>query len=355
VKLRLWRLLLHRCLLLVAASTMLAPTAAAQAPITCPVSEFANLWACIQPGQKIEVRTLDHKKKTGTLKAVDGSHLALRLSRVLHRETIQLTAAEIDTIWVSRGIGRAASTAVGAVGGFSFGLLISGQMSEEPDAATTALVAATVGGGVLGWLSETEELVIAFTSDPKRLSRAPHYAAEAPPVPSSLPALVARDFAASGVRRGDDVRVALADGSRLRGEVMALDDDALLLDTAEHRVTQVRQADVDAIWRKVHQPPSLTKGAVAGAVVGAILMGMVSLYQVASDVPPDSPDHLSVGDEVAFIGFTTGIGMLATRFMGHREQLIMVRPLATPGVTRPTGVVVQWTLYARGAAPGVGR
>lgn len=324
---------------------ILLPAAAAAQPIICPVSTFADLPACIHPGQVIQVRTTGHKKSTGKVKSLGENHLELRGTGFWHRGTLRLNASEIDTIHASRAMSRTEGAVTGAMVGLGMGLgFATGASKDETAEAVALIVIPTAAFGVLGYWAPDEQFVLAFTRDQRKQDRAPRYAGERPPPEPPI----ARDFAGASIKTADDLRISLADGSHVRGRVIAMDDRVVVLDTGGHRVAEIDEKDVNAMWRRSHHPPSLKKAAVVSALVGAGLMAMAYASQGASDEPIAPEDRLTAGDGVLFVGFSAGVGMAVSRFMGHQERAVMVRPVSTPGVSRPTGAVVQWTVSLPG-------
>jgi hypothetical protein len=338
---RRWTVTVRR--LLAGGALALLPLAAtAQSRIRCPVGEFAEVAACIHPGQVVRVRTTTDQEKTGKLTSLDETHVQIRVVSFWHRETVRFDATEIDTISASSAISRADGALIGALIGAGIGA-IAATADDDAGQAAAAVAVSSVSFATAGWALPKEEFTVVFTRDRRTAARLPHDTVE----PASGSSSVARDLEGARLHRGDDLRVRLADGSQLRGRIVRVDDRVLIVDTGGGRVREIPQEAITAVWCRTHEPPSLSKGAAAGATLGSLAIGLVLLEQAMSGEPADAPDHVTASDALVFVGFSAGVGMLATRFMGHHERAVMVRPVLSPGTTRPTGVVVQWTLRPR--------
>lgn len=306
----------------------------------CRVASIYELSHCVEIGEKVRVTPLraNAKPVEGAFRGFSDGSLVLEVGR----SQFQLFRHEaVGKVEVFRAAGRLRRALTGAALWGSF-LAISGPW-DGPEPGRRALVALGAGSvvGVLLGLADispglTSRTVVVMTRDDVSTT------VPVPPVTPS--AAFAADVAhlAGLVQPGDRLRVRQFDGPVVEGGFVGTTDGDLVVFSG-NTARRIPGPSIASVTRRTLQRPSLLKGALVGALIGTALSGLIVLDERGK--PDAQADRLTVAEHISGVGFSAVLGAVVTRFMGRKDELLMVQPSSGTGGLVPAssrGFRVAW-------------
>lgn len=304
-------------------------------PGACVVSSIYDLPQCVRIGEKIRVRLNgdDGPEVDGVFLGYADEHLVVEADRQFRY------ISDADVAEIFRLPSRAQRARRGALGGLGWGLLCIGPLDAGVSGGEIASRVATcsVGSAILLGLSGYAGVSFGLTPTVV-MTRDPAIATRPPTTPSAPAQLTfAPDLAQLSQRLSldDQVRVRLLGGTLVTGAYAGIDDGALLVRRGD-RLERLQDGQVMVVTRRTWRHPSALKGAIIGAIVG----GLLSIAFVAEERSSAEPEteRLTAADHVVGIAFSAGVGAGVTRLMGKEDKLLMVQRPALPPVLRPEPV-----------------